>query len=226
MVINSSLWFIDWDNLLCIQQVKLPKAKGTVNHCGLINCQLAALKIYHNDLDLCSLTETWIKLDDSTIPITLCPSGYKILSVPRVDRVGGGVAEVHREEIPVTHKAMYNCESMECSDFKVSLSSFNLSLAVIYWPPNKSVLSFTKDILDYMEKNINASGKTLLTVNFNIKVNDSSSNDMKLLMELLDSFGLVSHIQFATHEHENTGSLNHFGKRNLCQKPLSGQALL
>ena len=195
---------------MCIQQVKLAKAKVTVNHCALTNCQLVnkksadlALEIYHNDLDLCSLTEIWIKPDDSTTPITLCPTGYKILSVPRDDRVEGGVALVHREEIPVTYNVMYNYESMECSDFKICLSSFNLNLAVIYWPPNKSVLAFTKDILDYMEKNINASGKTLLTADFNINVDDSSSNDTELLTELLDSFGLVNHIQFATHEHEN-----------------------
>ena len=78
------------------------------------------------------------QLDDSTSPITLCPPGYKIISVPRDDRVGGGVALVHREEIPVTHNVTYSYESMECSDFNVSLSSFNLNLAVIYQPPNKS----------------------------------------------------------------------------------------
>ena len=197
VVINHSPQFIDWDHLLCIQQVKLPKAKVTVNHCALINCQLInkksadlVLEIYHNDLDFCSLTEMWIKLDDSTTPITLCPPGYKILSVPRDDRVGGWVALVHREEIPVTHNAMYNYESLECSHFKVSLNSFNLNLAVIYLLPSKSVLDFTKDILDFMKKNITASGKTLLTGNFNIKVNDCSSNDTELLMELLDSLGV------------------------------------
>ena len=82
------------------------------------------------------------------------PPGYKIISVPRDDRVGGGIASVHREEIPVTHNVTYNYESMECSDFKVSLSSFNLNLAVIYWPPNKSVLAFTKNFLNYMEKKL------------------------------------------------------------------------
>ena len=113
------------------------------------------MEIYHNNLDLCSLIETWIKLNESTTPITSCPPGNKIFFLPRDDRVGGGVAVVHRGEIPVTHNVMYNCESMECSDFKVSLSSFNLYLAVIYQPPKKSVLAFTKDILDHMEKNIN-----------------------------------------------------------------------
>ena len=55
-----------------------------------------------------------------------------------------------------------------------------------------------------MEENINASGKTLLTENFNIKVNDPSCSDTELFTELLDSFGLVNHIQFVTHEHEIT----------------------
>ena len=154
---SNSPWSINWDNLLFIQQVQLPKVKVAFNHCALINCWSVnkkpadlALEIYSNNLDLCSLTETWIKRDDSTTPITLCLAGYKIISVPRDNRVGEGVALIHRKEIPVTHNAMYNYESLECSDFKVFLSSFNLNLAVIYQPPSKSVLAFTKDILDYM----------------------------------------------------------------------------
>ena len=55
-----------------------------------------------------------------------------------------------------------------------------------------------------MEKNINDSGKTLLTGDFNIKVNDPSCSDTEVFTELLDSFGLVNHIQFATQEHENS----------------------
>ena len=176
---------------------------------------------------MCLCTETWIKPDDSTTHIALCPPGYKILSVPRDDRVGAEVALVHREEIPVTHNAMYNYESMVCSDFKVSLSSFNLNLAAIYWPPNKSVLAFTKDILDYMEKNINASGKTLITGDFNIKINNSSSNDTEFLMELFDSFGLVNHIQFATHEHENTLDLRiPLERKTFVKNPLGADSSL
>ena len=79
--------------------------------------------------------------------------------------------------MPGTHNVTYNYVFKECSGFKVCLSSFNLSLAVIYQPPNKSILAFTKDFLDYIEKNINASGKTLLTGDFNIKVNDPSCSD-------------------------------------------------
>ena len=202
---------INLDNLLSIQHVQLPKLKVTFYHCALINCQSVnkksadlALEIYSNNLDLHSPTEMWIKPDDSTTPIVLCPPGYKIISVPWDDSVGEAVALVHREEIPVTHNATYNYESMECSDFKVSLSSFNLNQAVIYQPPNKSVLAFKKDFLDYMEKNINASGKTLLIGDFNIKVNDPNCSDNELFTELLDSFGLVNHTQFTTHEHENT----------------------
>ena len=151
------------------------------------------------------------------MPIALCPPSYKIISVPRDDRV-------HREEIPVTHNAMYNYKSMECSNFKVSLSSFNLNLAVIYWPPNKSVLAFTKDKLDYIEKKINANGKTLLTGNFNIKVNDSSCSDTKLFTDFLDSFGLVNHIQVATHELEKTLDLIITSEREtLVKNPSQGR---
>ena len=81
---SNSPWSINRDNLLSIQQVQLPKVKVTFSHCALIKCQSVnkksadlALGIYSNNLDLCSLTETWIKLDNSTTPITLCPLDTK-----------------------------------------------------------------------------------------------------------------------------------------------------
>ena len=51
---------------------------------------------------------------------------------------------------------------MECTDFVVSLPGLSLNMVVIYRPPDKSVLSFANDFLDYMERNINSPGKLLL----------------------------------------------------------------
>ena len=41
--------------------------------------------IQHN-LDICALTETWIKEGDDTTPAQICPAGYSLISVPQKDR--------------------------------------------------------------------------------------------------------------------------------------------
>ena len=93
---------------------------------------------------------------------------------------------------------------MECSDFAVSLPGLSLNIAVIYRPPDKLVHSFVNDFLDYMEMNINSTGKLLLTGDFNIHINDTESPDANTFLDVLDSFGPQNHIRFPTHHLNNT----------------------
>ena len=86
----------------------------------------------------------------------------------------------------------------------VSLPGLSLNMAVIYRPPDKSVLSFANDFLDYMERNINSTGKLLLTGNFKIHVNDLESPDTNTFLDVLGIFGLHNHISFLKHHLNNT----------------------
>ena len=92
---------------------------------------------------------------------------------------------------------------MECSDFAVSLPGLSLNMVVNYRPPHKLVLSFVNDFLYYMERNINSTGKLLLTGDFNIYVNDLESPDTNTFLAVLDSFGLQNHISFPIHHLNN-----------------------
>ena len=55
-------------------------------HCALINCRLIINKstdlqveLVQNKIDICSLTETWIKEDDTTAEFQICPPGYNAI---------------------------------------------------------------------------------------------------------------------------------------------------
>ena len=50
--------------------------------------------ILENDLDILSITETWLKSDDSFSVSNIIPPGFSILSCPRLCKRGGGVAVV------------------------------------------------------------------------------------------------------------------------------------
>ena len=78
-------------------------------HCAVVNCRSVGYKIndikhkiYNHNLDLCALTETWIKEDESnTIPNCLCPSGHNTISIPHINRTGGGIVLVYRSNLDI-----------------------------------------------------------------------------------------------------------------------------
>ena len=190
---------IDYRNIVTFQpnDIKSKSMCASQVHCALINCRSAVNKsmelhveLVQNRIDICSLTETWIRDGDTAAEIQICPPGYKVISVPRSNRQGGGIAIVYRDSITIQRSNTYNYASMECSDFAVSLSGLTLNMAVIYRPPDKPIHSFVSDFLDYMERNINSTGKLLLTGDFNILVNKPESPDANTFLHVLDSFVL------------------------------------
>ena len=162
------------------------------------------VELVQNRIDICSLTETWIRDDDTAAETQMCPLGYKAISVPRSNRQGGGIAIVYRDFITIHRSNTYDYTTMECSDFAVSLPGLSLNMAVIYRPPDKPVCAFVNDFLEYMERNINSTGKLLLTGDFNIHINDPESPDTNTFLDVLDSFGLRNHTSFPTHHFNNT----------------------
>ena len=75
-----------------------------------------------------------------------------------------------------------------------------------------------------MERNINSTGKLLLSGDFNIYVNDPESPDTNTFLDVLDSFGLHNHISFLTHCLNNTLDLvKTSGQDNLFESSTPGR---
>ena len=79
---------INKSNLKIIQSVNNYPGKNKSLQCATINCRSVINKsadlkveISNNNIDLCALTETWIKEDDTITPLELCPPGYKSISI-------------------------------------------------------------------------------------------------------------------------------------------------
>ena len=190
---------IDYRNILTVQPIdtKIKSMCEFQTHCALINCRSVVNKsmelqveLVQNRIDICSLTDTWIRDDDTAAEAQMCPPGYKTISVPRSNRQGGGIAIVYRDCITIQRSNTYDYTTMECSDFALSLPGLSLNMAVIYRPPDKLVCSFVSDFLDYVERNIKSTGKLLLTGDFNIHVNDPESPDANTFLDVLGRFGL------------------------------------
>ena len=98
-----------------------------------------------------------------------------------------------------------------------------MNLAIIYRPLSGKFQQFLNDLYDYMENNINTTGKLLLTWDFNIKINNETNHDTVKFLDFLESFGLVNHIHFETYCQENTLDLVISSEQyNLVHNPTKG----
>ena len=181
---------------------------------GLLNCQSSINKtqtikseLIINDLDFLGLTETWIKEDDLTTPNYLCPSGYKIKTTSRRNRIGGGIAIIHCENLEIKTNKMYDFNMMECTNFTIiqkRSKDKSIHLPVTYTPPDSTTIQFANKLAIFMEDNINNMGNLLLIGGINIKINVGNDPGTMIFNDFLDSFNLANTVNFPTHHQDNT----------------------
>ena len=147
---RSSIRTIVQENNINIALIPDKHYRKTIAYkCATINCHSIVNKtadfkvelIEHN-LDVCALRETWIKEGDDTMVIQLCPDGYSFISMPRAGRTGGDIVIVHKSDITLKSKTIYNYQTMECTDFLLNFENVLINLCVIYRPPNTSIVAF------------------------------------------------------------------------------------
>ena len=162
--------------------VPRPFNVATIN-CESCNNKTADLVDYiiEKDLEICCLTETWLREDDSLTPFHLCPVGYNICSFPHQCRIGGGVAVVYKDTL-----LLKQIETASSSSFKhgvVELShpqfSRSLVLAIVYRPPrsrvnNTAMSVFLNEMTDFLTSLAVRPGELLVTGDFNIHVDDTN----------------------------------------------------
>ena len=124
------------------------------------------LELVNNSLDLCILTETWIKECDTITPTRLCPNSCKSLSISRQDRVGGGIAIVYRNDLNVSIASSQPFKTTESLCFSISTGNRLINLITIYRPPDSNVLEFCNEFAKLLEANINLSGELILLGGF------------------------------------------------------------
>ena len=148
--------------------------------------------------------ETWIREGDNTTAIQLCPDGYSSVSIPREGRIGGGIVIVHKSDITLRSKSIYNYQTMECPDFLLDFQNMLVNLCVIYRPPDTSIVAFCGDLTDYQERNVTSLGRMIIVGGINIPTNKEQHPDTAFFQETLDGLGLRDHVGFATHHLGNS----------------------
>ena len=147
------------------------------------------MELNDSNIDICAITETWLKIDDDLTLKMLPPPNYNIHSTPRTtSKKGGGWALVYKNHINVTHKGNYNTETMECSEYLLKTAQLSINLYVIYHMASTSVLTFCNDLANFIELNITKNrGKLLLVGDFNINLDEPAQSDTILFNDTLKS---------------------------------------
>ena len=66
------------------------------------------------DIDVCAVTETWLKESEILDKKQIAPIGYSVISHPRRDnRVGGGIVMVYKDNIKVRSVLNGSCGTMQ-----------------------------------------------------------------------------------------------------------------
>ena len=167
-----------------------------VNACSIINkVSQFQLEICDRNIDICAITETWIKQDDIDAVIKeVPPQGYKILSRSRSGgRSGGGVALVYRDHYSVRELDRIEVITMEYQGYQLKFDHTTLNLYVIYCPPSSSVLQFCTEFSNILESDVMQPADKVLYLG------DSYNNDTITFIDTLDSYNLENRITFPTH---------------------------
>ena len=165
--------------------------------------------LHDQEVDICAITETWVKANDQTAPKEILPPGYNIITKPRPDlRCRGGLAIVYKSLISVTETECDVVQGTVLEALKIKVKQQNersLNLYVIYQYPNTSMLEFVGILSDTLEQNILADrGDLILIGDFNVHMDNPMDSDTILINDFLDSFNLINKIDFETHQNHQT----------------------
>ncbi len=186
----------------------------------VLNAQSAGRKtdeivqyIVEKDIDVCVITESWLKSDDNVRIGDLEPSGYKLKQVFRDDRRGGGIAIIYRTTCKLNVLAP-TCvsEAFECMEAIITSGNGNMRLIVVYRPqhPDPAIghslqlYVFFDDFSKIMDNHLTAPGKLLVTRDFNFHVDIPDDPEDKCMLVALDMMDLHQLVNEPTHKDGHT----------------------
>jgi len=151
-------------------------------------------------LDILFLTETWIGAGagESSVFGELCPSNCSFISTPRSTGRGGGIAMIFKNNFKIRTLPVGTYSTFEIQCVKVESITTPLVCALVYRPP-KPNKDFIKEFSDFLSDCITSYDRLLILGDFNIHVCCPDKPLVKDFCHVMDSFGLVQHINQPTH---------------------------
>lgn len=183
---------------------------GLFNSRSICNKTISVLQLLSDfDLDICCVTETWLRKADTAKFAEMKDLGYAIHNQPRAGR-GGGVAILFKNCLKLTpqnSKRYKTFESIE-STYKSSTGDI-VRIATIYRSGTSTSLSaniplFLDEFECFLTSLLDKPGKPLIMGDFNVHVEDLSDSTARRFIHVLKSNGWQQHVASATHRDGGT----------------------
>ena len=157
-----------------------------------------------NQIDLCCVTETWLKRDEHAKFAEIREQGFDILSSPRKGRGGGTAVIFNPEHLKVTQNNNVKSSSFEVMECVIETSVGLVRLCTIYRTTQKNcdetkISKFMIEFESYLDTLLEKSGAPILCGDFNFHVEIDTDKVAKTFLELCNSKGFHQHVDKPTH---------------------------
>ena len=158
-----------------------------------------------NDLDICLVTETWLKHSAKHTENEVPLPNYNIISQTRsAGRTGGRLALVYKDNptIKISKHQQHDSQPdiTEIHSFNITIHQMPINLYAVYRIPNSSVISFCESLSNILTENIVTNhARPILQEDFNIHTDKPDNPDMITFLDFLDSLNLINKVNFPTH---------------------------
>ena len=149
------------------------------------------------DIDILTITETWIKTENTDfVTRDICPSGYLFSHIPRVDRIGGGIAILYKNSFKIEQQKSSTFKSFEFMEVLLHTRSCITRIVIVYRPPISSANGqtynqFFNDFSSLLERMVSSSGELIITGDFNFHIEDKTNTYATRFLDMLDCFNLT-----------------------------------
>ena len=193
---------------ICTSNVRV----GTVNTRSVKNkSDLIVETSKLENLDFLVISETWLREEDAHWVATssLATEEYRIQTINRQGKQGGGVALLHKTRYQVTrdHNAP-QLDLLENGIWSTRVRNRILTTAGLYHPPLGNTRNTPARFLDQVSELVQylfTNHKNLVLLgDFNIHVNRLDNQDTQAYIDTMEALGLVQHIDQPTHQLGNT----------------------
>ena len=163
------------------------------------------------NLDFLVISETWLREEDAHWIATssLDTEGYRIQTINRQGKQGGGVALLHKDRYQAARD--YNAPQLDLLEYGIWSTRVRnriLTIAGLYHPPLGSTRNTPARFLDQVSELVQylfTNHKNLVLLgDFNIHVNRLDNQDTQAYIDTMEALGLVQHIDQQTHQLRNT----------------------
>ena len=161
--------------------------------------------VVNNNIDLCVVTETWLKDQDTVSVAALSPPGYSFKSFPRQsERKGGGTGIMFNNTLKVSLSGGGEKKSFEFSEWILCAQSRAITIVAVYCPPYLEAHPvpssvFFEEFSTYLENTVMCPEILLITGDFNFHLDNTMDGDANKSIDLLETFGLLQHVTLPTH---------------------------